>query len=229
MKKLIVLASILALSACSSDNDSNDNESIDTNPSYQISLANLSHAQPISPPIAVLHEADFSLWQNGQAASVALEHLAESGDASNLLTEAGSRANSIATGVLLSGSTDTLNLDSIDTDQHLLSIAGMLVNTNDAFTGVNSIDVSDLAVNEQHILLATIYDAGTEANSENVNTIPGPAAGGEGFATERDDVTAVVTHHPGVVSSDDGYAESALTQDHRFDSPVMRITITRTK
>lgn len=230
MKQLIALASILALSACSSDNDSNDTvDNGDANPSYKVAFANLSNAQPISPPIAILHEAGFSLWKNGQAASVALEHLAESGDASSLQTEAGTRANKVATGVLLSGTSDNLTLDSLADEQQYLTVAGMLVNTNDAFTGINAIDVSGLAIDHSYTLLASVYDAGTEANSENVNTIPGPAAGGEGFASERDDITAVVTHHSGVVSVDDGYAESSLTQAHRFDGPVMKITITRIK
>lgn len=231
MKQLIALASILALSACSSDNDSKDtDEEVVINPSYSytIELANLSNAQPISPPIAVLHEAGFSLWKTGQSASIALEVMAEGGDASQLQTEAGTRESDIATGPLLSGTSDSLMLEA-EANYQYLTVAGMLVNTNDAFTGINSIDVSDLGVNQSHTVLAPIYDAGTESNSENVNTIPGPAAGGEGFASERDDVTSVITYHPGVVSADDGYAESALNQSHRFDSPVMKITITRTK
>lgn len=230
MKQLIALASILALSACSSDNDSNDADDVVIDPSYSytVTMANLSNAQPISPPIAVLHEAGFSLWETGQSASVALEVMAEGGDATQLQTEAGSRVSDIATGALLSGTSDSLTLEA-KPDHHYLTVAGMLVNTNDAFTGINAIDVSGLDVDQSHTVLAPIYDAGTEANSEDVNTIPGPAAGGEGFASERDDVTSVITYHPGVVTADDGYAESTLNQSHRFDSPVMKITITRIK
>jgi hypothetical protein len=33
--------------------------------------------------------------------------------------------------------------------------------------------------------------------------------------------------HPGVVSADDGFATSALTEQHRFDNPVAEIRITR--
>ena len=43
----------------------------------------------------------------------------------------------------------------------------------------------------------------------------------------RDDVTGVVTHHGGIVSRDDCYTASALTEAHRFDNPMMRIELTR--
>jgi len=70
------------------------------------------------------------------------------------------------------------------------------------------------------------YDAGTEANSETAATIPGPAAGGEGYNSTRDD-RDTVGGHPGVISADDGLTGSALDASHRFDNPVARITITR--
>ena len=102
----------------------------------------------------------------------------------------------------------------------------MLVNTNDAFTGVTAKDISNLAVNESISLLTSSYDSGTEKNSELMATIPGPAAGGEGYNEMRDDVDYVAMH-PGVVTKDDGLAQSVLTQDHRFDNPTLSITITR--
>ena len=46
----------------------------------------------------------------------------------------------------------------------------MLVNTNDAFTGLNAIDVSSLAVDEALTFTTFAYDAGTEANSEAAGT-----------------------------------------------------------
>jgi len=35
--------------------------------------------------------------------------------------------------------------------------------------------------------------------------------------------------HAGVISVDDGLTTSALNESHRFDNPVVRITITRTQ
>ena len=70
------------------------------------------------------------------------------------------------------------------------------------------------------------YDAGTEANSESSGTIPGPADGGEGFNSERND-SQIVSAHSGVVGQDDGLTQSVLNGNHKFDNPIMAITITR--
>jgi hypothetical protein len=104
----------------------------------------------------------------------------------------------------------------------------MLVNTNDAFSGFNAMDIANLEVGESISLRTGSYDAGTEKNSESMASIPGPAAGGEGYNEARDDVDFVAMH-PGVVSMDDGLMSSALTQAHRFDNPTLAITFTRTE
>ena len=73
-----------------------------------------------------------------------------------------------------------------------------------------------------------VWDSGTELNDELAATIPGPAGGGEGFNTTRDD-NDVVSFHSGVISQDDGLTTSALSANHRFLNPGARITITRTE
>ena len=87
----------------------------------------------------------------------------------------------------------------------------MLVNTNDAFSGINAMELDQLESGHTRVVYSYALDAGTEANSELAGTIPGPADGGEGFNAIRDDVTSVVTSHAGVVSQDDGHATSVLT------------------
>ena len=105
----------------------------------------------------------------------------------------------------------------------------MLVNTNDAITGVNDVLVGDMAVGDSVTLRAIAYDAGTEANTETAATIPGPAGGGEGFNAARDDIADRVAMHPGIVGAEDGFATSNLTGQHKFDNPVALITIGRTQ
>jgi hypothetical protein len=107
-----------------------------------------------------------------------------------------------------------------------LSLATMLVNTNDAYVGINSANIENLEVGDSRILFANAFDAGTEANSEALADIPGPAAGGEGFNAARDDKD-IITGHPGVVTSDDGLLTSALDESHRWDNPVAKITVMR--
>ncbi len=108
------------------------------------------------------------------------------------------------------------------------SVSTMLVNTNDAFTGLNSMDVETLPVGGSISVDGIAYDAGTEADTEEAIHIPGPAGGGEGFNALRDDVADQVSMHSGVVSQDDGFATSDLSEQHRFDNPVVRVRIERT-
>ncbi|MEW5251641.1 spondin domain-containing protein [Microbulbifer sp. 2201CG32-9] len=198
---------------------------------FEVEVTNLTHNQPFSPLAIVAHDDSLRGWTLGQAAGDGLELLAEGGDNSGFVMEledAGSFASASAEGPLGPGATETLSLSLTEEEALTLTIVTMLVNTNDAFTGVTGVDVSSLAVGDSLQRLAPVYDAGTEFNSELAGTIPGPADGGEGFNAERDDVN-FVARHSGVVTQADGYAESVLNQSHRFDQPTMRLRITRTE
>ncbi|WOJ94792.1 spondin domain-containing protein [Congregibacter variabilis] len=199
--------------------------------SFEVTVVNLSNAQPLSPIAVLAHGADQRLFTVGQAASQGLEMLAESGDNSELLAEIDARATISGEAPLGPGATTTLTLelDSDDTNATLLSLASMLVNTNDAITALNGIDVSGLAVGDTLAFSTVAYDSGTEANDEAAGTIPGPADGGEGFNADRNDVADQVTMHGGVVTVDDGLNTSVLNQTHRFDNPVARVMIRRTQ
>ena len=109
-----------------------------------------------------------------------------------------------------------------------ISVASMLVNTNDAFVGESGLSLKSLAVGDTFTMNMNVWDSGTELNDELAETIPGPAGGGEGFNSDRND-TDVVSFHSGVISQDDGLATSALSGNHRFLNPGARITITRTE
>ena len=230
-KSLIILALSASLAACG---DSDNNEVEVTDPvmpvmSYEftVQVTNLTNAQPLSPIAAIAH-SEGMLWQIGEPASAALELMAEGGDNSELLATDFAMASSSAESPLPPGEQVTLMLSTEQLDSLKISLATMLVNTNDAFTGLNAIDVSSLAVNESLSRTSFAYDAGTEANSEAQGTIPGPADSGEGYNEMRDDINRVAMH-PGVVSQDDGLTNSVLTSQHKFDNPVVRITITRTQ
>lgn len=225
-----VVSSALLISACSSDDD--DDMMVVEMPeavevSYSITVTNLTYSQPFSPISIVLHN-EGQLWQIGESASVALEKLAESGDNSELFTQSVVTASMAGAGILMPGQSETVLITIEDNTRSLLTLATMLVNTNDAFTGLNSIPLADLDVGDSWSKMVGAYDAGTEANSESAGTMPGPADGGAGFDTQRDD-TDMVTMHPGVVSMHDGLSTSVLTQAHKFDQPTAKITITRTE
>jgi hypothetical protein len=220
----LLLASTGLLTACGS----NDGASEVKMASYQITLTNLSNNQPLSPLSALLHDGNYQAWSIGSAASEGLELLAEGGDNSRFLTDYAEMLISYESGAapVGPGSSDSIMIMGEISSDMQLTFASMLVNTNDAFTGLTGFDLAALEVGQESQYDLPIYDAGTEDNSELQGTIPGPADGGEGFNTARDDVD-VVTRHPGVVSQDDGYSASVLDQSHRFDSPIARLVITR--
>jgi hypothetical protein len=194
---------------------------------YSITLTNLTYAQPLSPIAIALH-GDAKMWQVGQAASVALEKLAEGGDNTDLIALASNMATTTSEGPVPPGASVTLDITTTEPSATYLTVATMLVNTNDAFSGLTGIDISTLTLNQQKSWQLNVYDAGTEQNNEAIGTIPGPADGGVGYDATRNDID-LVSYHSGVVSKDDGLSSSVLTQAHRFDNPAVKLTITRTK
>lgn len=232
LKKLCLPALLVTLYGCGGDDNNNPPVIITPPPppaamtySFSVSVTNLTHGQPLSPIGVALHQQG-AFWQIGTAASVALEQMAEAGDNSALLAQDNVIASVSDSAPLMPGNQIELMVDTQALENLKLSLVSMMVNTNDGFSGLNAIDVSQLALGETLNLQAMAYDAGTEANSEMAGTIPGPADGGEGFNSVRDD-NQMVTFHPGVVGQDDGLTDSVLNSDHRFDNPLMAITITR--
>lgn len=226
MDKYIKHLSIAALSfglivGCSDDEV--------TNTSYQVTVTNLTSHQPLSPLAIVLHETGYSGWSAGDAVSVGLEKLAESGDTTDFISDANADSHVITTAtgsdIILPGASESINITTLPSSDHL-TLATMLVNTNDGFSGVNALSLANLQPGDSMTLETPAWDAGTEDNSESASTIPGPAAGGTGFNSERDDRDQAVIH-PGVISVDDGLSNSALDSSHRFDNPVLYIEITR--
>lgn len=226
MKKKTIhhVASIIAVSAILSACGSDDKNS---NITYEVQVLNLTHSQPLSPVGVLVHSEPTQIWSIGSSASVALEDLAEGG--TNLALLASEDESLITTasgeGLIMPGGYETLSITiSSDYSERYLSIASMLVNTNDGFTGTTGLNVSDLQRGDSLTLRLGVYDAGTEVNDELLNTIPGQM--GEGFNAERLD-TNFVSRHPGVVGADDGYADSVLTSAHKFDNPAVSVRITR--
>ena len=229
----MVLATLVSLSACSD----NDNDAMDTpepppvpvpTPDYRVTVTNLPANQPMSPIALIRHQAGMTVWQTGEPASLPLETLAESGDSAGFADMEGIDALVKGQGILAPGMTESIELKLSPDEVASISLLTMLVNTNDAFAGVNSVSLMDLAVNATVKFNSIAYDAGTEANSEAKGSIPGPADSGEGFNAARDDVDRVHAH-PGVISADDGLADSVLSASHRFDNPVLKISVERLK
>ncbi len=230
-KVIAITSCLLLLSACGSDNNSVDEPPppppVPAEYTYAITVTNLTYGQPLSPLAVVLHN-DSKMWMVGESSSMALEKLAEGGDNSDFIADSNAIASNSGDGPVAPGLASTVEVSTTDRNATFFTAATMLVNTNDAFAGLTRVDISTMAIDDIKSWNLNVYDSGTEANSEAMGSIPGPADGGTGFDTIRDDVD-FVGYHSGVVSQDDGLSSSVLTQAHRFDNPAIKLTITRIK
>ena len=201
--------------------------------SFDVTVTNLTGAQPLSPVAVIGHQGGYAIFAVGSAASVGLEELAEGGANAALLAEADADpmvlASASGAAPIGPAGSETVRIEVPESDRAnlLISLSTMLVNTNDAISGMGGAPVGDMAVGDVMTLRTIAYDAGTEANTELAAEIPGPAGGGEGFNPARSDRVDRVAMHAGVVSQDDGFATSSLTGQHRFDNPVTQVRIER--
>jgi len=237
----LVLITALGVVGCSSGSDDTITPPAPPPPpppppvmaAFDVTVSNLTNAQPLSPIAVILHGDEYRVFSVGSPATVGLETLAEGGDNSSLIAEADADAGVLATAsgtapIGPAGSeTVRIEIEESALANARLSVSTMLVNTNDAFSGVNALRIGELAVDATSSVRSIAYDSGTEANTETAATIPGPAGGGEGFNAVRDDRMDQVAMHAGVVSQDDGFASSDLSNQHRFDNPVVGVSITR--
>jgi hypothetical protein len=220
-----MILSGLFLAGCSSSDPSSP-PVLTPMATYEVTIVNATNHQPMSPVVVVAHGTSFSIWKVGTAASNELEYLAEGGSTSQLVDSLMLEESATGAGPIGPGGNETIKLETF-IGHSMISVATMLVNTNDAFTGVQAIDVSGMEIGDSLTFSANAYDAGTEANSEATATMPGPVeVGGEGFNVARNDLN-LVTIHRGVVTVDDGLATSVLDESHRFDNTVMMVTISR--
>lgn len=232
-----IVLSTMVLAACGGGS-SNDNDFVApvVDAQFEITTTNLTNAQIMSPVAVVMHNSGFNNFIDGEPASVAVEILAEGGDNSQLLSEAAAAEQYIASGsagpVLPSSIGDVLTLDvpAAELSDLRLSVMSMLIRTNDAFTGLNASNISDMAVGSSRTFIAPSWDAGTEFDDEAGVNIPG--AGGEGFNGTRNDRIDLVRFHNGVVtnaSPEFGLPSSDLTEADRFLNPTSRIVVRRVR
>ena len=191
---------------------------------FIVTVTNLTQGQVFTPIVAASHKNSIKLFSLGQPASEPLEILAEAGDTGPLKI---ALANSPAVldiadsgAPLPPGGSVTLSIATRGSFR-FVSVAAMLVPTNDAFFAVNGVEGPHGREVAMHYSPA--YDAGTEANDELCTHIPGPPAvcQGEGFNPSRG-ADNFVHIHPGI----HGIGNlSAARYDWR--NPVARITIRR--
>ena len=196
----------------------------DDNAHFVVTVTNITQGQVFTPIVAASHKSSIKLFRLGQPASEPLEVLAEAGDTDPLKTALASSPGVLdiadSGAPLPPGESVTLSIATRGMFR-FVSVAAMLVPTNDAFFAVNGVEGPHGREVVTHYSPA--YDAGTEANDELCTHIPGPptVCQGEGFNPSRG-ADNFVHIHPGI----HGIGNlSAARYDWR--NPVARITIRR--
>ena len=144
---------------------------------YQVEITNLTNANYFTPIIVAAHKRTADMFELGEPASPALQAIAEGGDISAMQSALESANANVAVAetpsgapVLGPGETATAKV-STRSGNRKLSLAAMILPTNDAFIGLDAVN---LRFGQQRTYFLYGYDAGTEANDELLN----PGAGG---------------------------------------------------
>jgi Spondin_N len=188
---------------------------------WSVTVHNLTPAgsQPLSPPLLVVHSKRADVWSVGEIASHGVAAIAE--DANNSVLESalagapGVRSVTTGAGGPIGPGESRTYLVSTRGNHNRLSLVTMLVNTNDAFTGLDSLRLHGRSL----VRMKVAYDAGSETNNEQAEFIPGPCCGNP-FV--RDPEGALIGMHPGILGIGD--LNPAI---YGWSGPAARIRIER--
>ncbi|MGH2947801.1 MAG: spondin domain-containing protein [Solirubrobacteraceae bacterium] len=177
----------------------------------------LPGSQPLSPPLVAVHSTAVEVWRPGTIANHGVAAIAE--DANNApLEQALGALNGVREtftvpgGPIPSGASREFTVAARG-DANRLSLVSMLVNTNDAFTGLHGWRLNG----HRATLTAIAYDAGSERNNELAAFIPGPCCGNP-FV--RDPEGGLIAPHAGIAGVGD--LDPAL---YGWTEPAARITV----
>ena len=191
---------------------------------YHVTITNLTHSINFTPILVASHRRPVSIFELGAPASDDLSAIAEGGDVGPLTTTLNHDKNVVdvqtSAGLLGPGESVTV-IVSGDRGASYISVASMMLPTNDGFIGLNGVEVPRRG---SQVFYSPGYDAGSEANDELCVNIPGPTCGGAGPSPGSDNPgdENYVHIHRGTHGIGDLDAD-------RYDwrNPVARITVTR--
>ena len=188
--------------------------------SLQLTVRNLTDGQPITPPIAVVHEPDVSLLPDNADDLDGLEELAEAGQQAALAQSLGQIPGvkgvvSFEPPPIRPRRQSTISISASPGDH--VSVIAMLACTNDAITFGTLVVHGDGAPS---LSSGRVLDAGTESNDETAVTVP--CQDGEGVSgADAADGEGMIAPHPGITGDAD------LSQDtHGWDGPAMQLLLT---
>jgi hypothetical protein len=191
--------------------------------SYHVTITNLTNSIIFTPILVASQRRAVSIYELGSPASEDLAAVAESGDIGPLTTtlNADRRVVDVQNSVnpLLPGKSVTVVVSAAHGARRI-SIAAMMLPTNDGFIALDSVKVP------RHgtvTFFSPGFDAGSEPNDELCKNIPGPTCDGMGLS-------------PGDNDSDEGYVHihrgmhgigDLVADVYDWRNPVAKITVTR--
>ena len=208
---------------------------------YEVTITNLTTGQPLTPPLLVTHAKDIGFFTVGEQASEQLQQLAENGNAEPLATMLADKigvadvvqgtaplvpANDPGETGLSHSETFTITTNG---NARYLSVASMLVCTNDGIAGIDSIKLPM----KSKTVYAAGYDIRTEMNTEDFADMVPPCQGAIGVSSGEDGTGAsnlelaedgVVIPHPGIMGGEDLFSDI-----HGWQNPAVKIQIERTR
>ncbi len=248
----VVLA--FAPTALSTLNDKDESVSEGKAFDYVVTMTDLTTGQPMSPPMAATHSGSGAVWSLGAQASFALKEIAENGNNAPMYYDL-QQARSAGTVYDFAQGVSTKNFPSPivpagraapvtpfpqsvsfrirgNPQADRLSVASMLVCTNDGFTGVDGLALPKGKGGSVTVPLYA-YDTGTELDNQLLANMMPPCQGLIGVASS--------TGAPGEAVSRPALAENGsigvhaglttgvgdLKPIHFWTGPVGQLTVTR--
>jgi hypothetical protein len=185
---------------------------------YAITITNLTKGQVLTPPVVASHTRRFQLFAAGDVADEPLYTLAETGNpallAAQLEDDPAVGDVAVGGGPILPGESMTLYVEGGGVNPQF-SALGMLAGTNDAFFALQGARLSRWSSSQN----AMVYDAGSEANNESCDYVPGPPCSGSG-ARMTDGAEGFIHVSNGV----HGLAD-LLPEDSDWRGPAARIEV----
>jgi hypothetical protein len=206
-----------------------------------VEVTNATHGIYFTPLLVTAHDASTHLFEPGQTASANLQAMAEGGDITGLLTDLGGEDDDTvvnpAVGLLAPGVGTTAVLDTTASGNTHLSLVAMLLPTNDGFVGVDAVELPTAPGTYVYPLVG--YDAGTEANDEQITgggapgvagipAAPGGDGGTDGSGVAAADTNGTVHVHRGTLgdTNPSGGASDLDSRIHRWLNPVALLRLT---
>jgi hypothetical protein len=196
---------------------------------YRVTVQNATRGQPIAPSLFITHTAGFKLFSIGDAPTLGIATMAETGDpgllsddvvASDGVYEAVILPYDRTPPVMLPGESNSTMISASGRARFFTAVA-MLGATNDAFYAIQGIPLPRFG---SITVRADAYDAGSEANTEANGEVPATPLGNQDSVMGGDG-EGHIHIHAGIHGV--GGADGLVPAMHDWRNPVVEITIER--